>query len=145
MNGATCRNGHTTFHCDCARTHFEGPKCNDDPAIFSFARRHGDGPRMRLPRQRLSQAEDIDIKFRTEDERAVLLDSTCFNNSDRLRLSLDKGRLQLRLSVNGSKQNFGWGENLNDNQWHDVRINRRGEKLKFFVDGKWETHCELFS
>ena len=144
LNGATCRNGHTTYHCDCAKTHFEGPRCNDEPAVYSFARRHGDAPRIRLPKQKLSQSEDVEIKFRTEDLSAVLIDTGSFNASDRFRLSLDHGRLQLRLSIDGMRQSFGWGEGLNDNQWHTVRVSRRGEKLRLFVDGKWENHCKFF-
>uniref|UniRef100_A0AC34QG08 Neurexin n=1 Tax=Panagrolaimus sp. JU765 TaxID=591449 RepID=A0AC34QG08_9BILA len=40
LNGGICRNGHTTYHCDCSKTHFEGSRCNDEPLVFSFARRH---------------------------------------------------------------------------------------------------------
>uniref|UniRef100_A0A7E4WBE8 Neurexin-1a n=1 Tax=Panagrellus redivivus TaxID=6233 RepID=A0A7E4WBE8_PANRE len=144
LNGATCRNGHTSFHCDCARTHFEGPRCNTEPLVFSFARRHGDAPRIRLPRMKQSQAEEIEMKFRTEDTRAILLDGSGREaGGDRLRLSLDRGRLQLRISMNGSRQAFGWGENLNDNQWHTARIHRRGSSLRLFVDGKWEQQYNL--
>uniref|UniRef100_A0AC34Q392 Neurexin n=1 Tax=Panagrolaimus sp. JU765 TaxID=591449 RepID=A0AC34Q392_9BILA len=143
LNGGICRNGHTTYHCDCSKTHFEGSRCNDEPLVFSFARRHGDGPRIRLSKQRTSQAEDVEFKFRTEDDRAIFMDTSATNTTDRFRLSLDRGRLQLRLSINSSRQNYGWGENLNDNQWHTVKISRRGEKLKLFVDGKWENHYSL--
>uniref|UniRef100_A0AC34G0P1 Uncharacterized protein n=1 Tax=Panagrolaimus sp. ES5 TaxID=591445 RepID=A0AC34G0P1_9BILA len=143
QNGGICRNGHTTYHCDCAKTHFEGPRCNDDPIVYSFARRHGDAPRIRLPHQKLSQSEDVEIKFRTEDLRAVLIDTGAFNATDRFRLTLDHGRLELKISIDGSRQSFGWGEGLNDNQWHTVRVNRRGEKLRLFVDGKWENHYIL--
>lgn len=58
----------------------------------------------RLPSAAHSEAEAIEIKFRCEDESAVLLDTRAGDVPDRLLLLLNAGQLTLRLFfANGAK------------------------------------------
>lgn len=51
-----------------------------------------------------SEAEIIEIKFRTTDDSAVLLDTKAQNATDRILLMLSKGELSLRLHFAGDKK-----------------------------------------
>ncbi|KAI1728069.1 laminin G domain-containing protein [Ditylenchus destructor] len=166
QNFGRCEQGHDTFKCDCSNTLFEGPTCSKKskpvpfplpmPSTLQFGSFTDDGrlspieeypPVFRLPHgAEFSEAENFEVKFRTEDDSAVLFDTKApyapsSNKRDRMLLQLLNGELELLLTIeNGTKHAFNWGTALNDNHWHVMRIKRRGEKLYLHIDGKWQTN-----
>ncbi|KAK0410721.1 hypothetical protein QR680_005290 [Steinernema hermaphroditum] len=139
-NLGRCESGHNSFRCDCFGTVFEGPTCGVEPTFVSLgASRESDYPVLAVPRPLRSEAESVEIKFRTKDDYGVLMDTAAGNRKGgRLTVALRKGRLELTLKAGGGSHVFTWGAGLNDNEWHTVRVKRTGEKLLFFIDGKWE-------
>ncbi|VDN39337.1 unnamed protein product [Gongylonema pulchrum] len=115
----------------------EGPICDTEPDFVDFST--NDVPSLLLPIPLESEAETIECKFRSSDERAVLLDTKSTKSSNhRILLLLIKGELELHLNFGDSHHTFNWGTDLNDDRIHSVRVKRRGEKLLLFLDGKWE-------
>uniref|UniRef100_A0A3B3RD11 Neurexin 1b n=1 Tax=Paramormyrops kingsleyae TaxID=1676925 RepID=A0A3B3RD11_9TELE len=142
QNSGMCREGWNRYVCDCSGTGFLGRSCERDATILSY-----DGSKfmkIQLPVVMHTEAEDVSLRFRSQRAYGVLLATTSRDSADTLRLELDAGRV--RLSVNlgtpdghvrshrkGPETIFA-GSNLNDNEWHTVRVVRRGKSLKLTVD-----------
>ncbi|KAI6199486.1 Neurexin-1 [Aphelenchoides besseyi] len=139
-NFGRCSNGHSTFICDCSNTVYDGPTCELALQPVDFDKIRDDLSVFQLPDTINSEAEMIEIKFRTTDDAAVLLDTRAGEAPDRIMLILIGGELSLRLDfASGAKHIFTWGgTSLNDNHWHTARVSRRGMKILTFLDGKWE-------
>uniref|UniRef100_A0A1I7W4W3 Neurexin-3a n=1 Tax=Loa loa TaxID=7209 RepID=A0A1I7W4W3_LOALO len=136
-NFGRCENGYNTFRCDCSVSAMEGLLCDKEPEFVDFST--DNVPSLLLPKSIESEAETIECKFRSVNERSVLLDTKSVKSPDhRILLLLIKGELNLHLNFGNSHHAFNWGSNLNDNRIHSMRIKRRGEKLLLFIDGKWE-------
>nr|UQE85392.1 neurexin-like protein [Bursaphelenchus xylophilus] len=139
-NFGRCVNSFKAFECDCSLTVFDGPTCEKALPPISLALLQDQQPLFRLETPTSSQAEMLEIKFRTTDEDLVLLDTRAEGGPDRWLLFLHNGELMLALHFgSGAKHTFSWsGKQLNDNHWHTARVKRRGVKLLLFLDGKWE-------
>uniref|UniRef100_A0A1I7YX56 Neurexin-1a n=1 Tax=Steinernema glaseri TaxID=37863 RepID=A0A1I7YX56_9BILA len=139
-NMGRCESGHNSFKCDCFGTIFEGPTCGVEPAIVQLGTsRESDYPVLAVPRPLRSEAESVEIKFKTKDDYGVLLDTASGNRKGgRLTVALRQGKMELVLKAGAGSHVFSWGQGLNDNEWHTVRVKRTGEKLLLFTDGKWE-------
>ncbi|VDK68871.1 unnamed protein product, partial [Onchocerca ochengi] len=140
-NFGRCENGFNSFRCDCSVSAMEGRFCDKgiirEPEFVDFSM--DNAPSLLLPKSIESEAETIECKFRSNDERSVLLDTKSIKSPDhRILLLLIKGELELHLNFEDSHHIFNWGSNLNDDRIHTMRIKRRGEKLLLFLDGKWE-------
>ncbi|VDP15961.1 unnamed protein product [Onchocerca flexuosa] len=136
-NFGRCENGYNSFRCDCSVSAMEGRFCDKEPEFVDFSM--DDAPSLLLPKSIESEAETIECKFRSSNERSVLLDTKSIKSPDhRILLLLIKGELELHLNFEDSHHVFNWGSNLNDDRIHTMRIKRRGEKLLLFLDGKWE-------
>uniref|UniRef100_A0A671NLY9 Neurexin-1a-like n=1 Tax=Sinocyclocheilus anshuiensis TaxID=1608454 RepID=A0A671NLY9_9TELE len=141
LNSGTCREGWNRYVCDCSGTGYLGRSCERDATILSY-----DGSKfmkIQLPVVMHTEAEDVSLRFRSQRAYGVLMATTSRNSADTLRLELDGGRVRLtvnldciRINCTTSKgpETIFAGQNLNDNEWHTVRVIRRGKSLKLMVD-----------
>ncbi|KAE8284176.1 Neurexin-1a Neurexin Ia-alpha Neurexin-1a-alpha Precursor [Larimichthys crocea] len=122
-------------------TGYLGRSCERDATILSY-----DGSKfmkVQLPVAMHTEAEDVSLRFRSQRAYGVLMATTSRNSADTLRLELDGGRVRLtvnldciRINCTTSKgpETIFAGSGLNDNEWHTVRVVRRGKSLKLTVD-----------
>ncbi|XP_055746616.1 neurexin-1a-like isoform X27 [Salvelinus fontinalis] len=141
QHSATCREGWNRYVCDCSGTGYLGRACERDATILSY-----DGSKfmkVQLPVAMHTEAEDVSLRFRSQRAYGVLMATTSRNSADTLRLELDGGRVRLtvnldciRINCTASKgpETIFAGVGLNDNEWHTVRVVRRGKSLKLTVD-----------
>ncbi|XP_057213859.1 neurexin 1a isoform X15 [Triplophysa rosa] len=132
LNSATCREGWNRYVCDCSGTGYLGRSCERDATILSY-----DGSKfmkIQLPVVMHTEAEDVSLRFRSQRAYGVLMATTSRNSADTLRLELDGGRVRLTVNLGKGPETIFAGQNLNDNEWHTVRVVRRGKSLKLTVD-----------
>ncbi|XP_067101212.1 LOW QUALITY PROTEIN: neurexin 1a [Osmerus mordax] len=141
QHSAICREGWNRYVCDCSGTGYLGRSCERDATILSY-----DGSKfmkVQLPVAMHTEAEDVSLRFRSQRAYGVLMATTSRNSADTLRLELDGGRVRLtvnldciRINCTASKgpETIFAGTGLNDNEWHTVRVVRRGKSLKLTVD-----------
>uniref|UniRef100_A0A8C6IGG8 Neurexin-2 n=1 Tax=Mus spicilegus TaxID=10103 RepID=A0A8C6IGG8_MUSSI len=140
-NGGICREGWNRFVCDCIGTGFLGRVCEREATVLSY-----DGSmymKIMLPTAMHTEAEDVSLRFMSQRAYGLMMATTSRESADTLRLELDGG--QMRLTVNldclrvgcapskGPETLFA-GHKLNDNEWHTVRVVRRGKSLQLSVD-----------
>ncbi|XP_070334313.1 neurexin-1 isoform X16 [Odocoileus virginianus] len=140
-NSGMCRDGWNRFVCDCSGTGYLGRSCEREATVLSY-----DGSmfmKIQLPVVMHTEAEDVSLRFRSQRAYGILMATTSRDSADTLRLELDAGRVKLtvnldciRINCNSSKgpETLFAGYNLNDNEWHTVRVVRRGKSLKLTVD-----------
>ncbi|XP_056111558.1 neurexin 1a isoform X2 [Rhinichthys klamathensis goyatoka] len=90
--------------------------------------------KIQLPVVMHTEAEDVSLRFRSQRAYGVLMATTSRNSADTLRLELDGGRVRLTVNLGKGPETIFAGQNLNDNEWHTVRVVRRGKSLKLMVD-----------
>ncbi|XP_077594760.1 neurexin 1a isoform X13 [Stigmatopora nigra] len=141
QHNGVCREGWNRYVCDCSGTGYLGRSCERDATILSY-----DGSKfmkVQLPMAMHTEAEDVSLRFRSQRAYGVLMATTSRNSADTLRLELDGGRVRLtvnldciRINCTASKgpETIFAGSGLNDNEWHTVRVVRRGKGLKLTVD-----------
>ncbi|XP_051523651.1 neurexin-1a isoform X12 [Myxocyprinus asiaticus] len=132
LNSGTCREGWNRYVCDCTGTGYLGRSCERDATILSY-----DGSKfmkIQLPVVMHTEAEDVSLRFRSQRAYGVLMATTSRNSADTLRLELDGGRVRLTVNLGKGPETIFSGQNLNDNEWHTVRVVRRGKSLKLTVD-----------
>ncbi|XP_069569428.1 neurexin-2-beta isoform X1 [Brachyistius frenatus] len=147
-NGGHCREGWNRHICDCNSTGYLGPSCEKEATMVSY-----DGSmylKVVLPRTLHTEAEDVSLRFMSQRAFGLLMATTSQQSADTLRLELDGGRVKLtvnldciRIDCNLSKgpEILLVGEKLNDNEWHTVKVVRRGKNLQLSVDnGTVEGH-----
>nr|XP_060636840.1 neurexin-1 [Anolis sagrei ordinatus] len=140
-NNGVCRDGWNRYVCDCSGTGYLGRSCEREATVLSY-----DGSmfmKIQLPVVMHTEAEDVSLRFRSQRAYGILMATTSRESADTLRLELDAGRVKLtvnldciRINCNSSKgpETLFAGYNLNDNEWHTVRVVRRGKSLKLVVD-----------
>ncbi|XP_043399782.1 neurexin-1 isoform X38 [Chelonia mydas] len=140
-NNGVCRDGWNRYICDCSGTGYLGRSCEREATVLSY-----DGSmfmKIQLPVVMHTEAEDVSLRFRSQRAYGILMATTSRESADTLRLELDAGRVKLtvnldciRINCNSSKgpETLFAGYNLNDNEWHTVRVVRRGKSLKLMVD-----------
>ncbi|XP_043929443.1 neurexin-3-like [Protopterus annectens] len=140
-NNAQCKDGWNRFICDCTGTGFWGRTCEREASILSY-----DGNmymKVVMPVVMHTEAEDVSFRFVSQRAFGLLIATTSRESADTLRLELDGGRVKLtvnldciRINCNSSKgpEILYAGQKLNDNDWHTVRVIRRGKSLKLTVD-----------
>ncbi|XP_071754076.2 neurexin-1a isoform X10 [Centroberyx gerrardi] len=141
QNNGVCREGWNRYVCDCSGTGYLGRSCERDATILSY-----DGSKfmkIQLPVVMHTEAEDVSLRFRSQRAYGILMATTSRESADTLRLELETGRVRLtvnldciRINCTSSKgpETIFAGQNLNDNEWHTVRVFRRGKSLKLTVD-----------
>uniref|UniRef100_A0A7N6ADP3 Neurexin 2 n=1 Tax=Anabas testudineus TaxID=64144 RepID=A0A7N6ADP3_ANATE len=140
-NGGHCREGWNRHICDCNGTGYLGRSCEKEATMVSY-----DGSmylKVVLPRTLHTEAEDVSLRFMSQRAYGLLMATTSQQSADTLRLELDGGRVKLtvnldciRIDCNLSKgpEVLLVGEKLNDNEWHTVKVVRRGKNLQLSVD-----------
>ncbi|XP_053101250.1 neurexin 3 isoform X26 [Hemicordylus capensis] len=140
-NNAVCKDGWNRFICDCTGTGYWGRTCEREASILSY-----DGSmymKIVMPMVMHTEAEDVSFRFMSQRAYGLLMATTSRESADTLRLELDGGRVKLmvnldciRINCNASKgpETLYAGQKLNDNEWHTVRVVRRGKSLKLTVD-----------
>uniref|UniRef100_A0A674HIS2 Neurexin 2 n=1 Tax=Taeniopygia guttata TaxID=59729 RepID=A0A674HIS2_TAEGU len=139
-NGGACREGWNRFVCDCRGTGYLGPRCETEAAVLSY-----DGSmylKVQVPGEQ-TEAEDVALRFMSPRAFGLVLATTSRHSADTLRLELDGGRMKLTLNLDcvrvgchpskGPETLFA-GQRLDDNEWHSVRVARRGRSLQLAVD-----------
>ncbi|XP_039639224.1 neurexin-1a isoform X14 [Perca fluviatilis] len=141
QNNGVCREGWNRYVCDCSGTGYLGRSCEREATILSY-----DGSKfmkVQLPVVMHTEAEDVSLRFRSQRAFGILIATTSRESADTLRLELESGRVRLtvnldciRINCTSSKgpETIFAGQNLNDNEWHTVRVFRRGKSLKLTVD-----------
>ncbi|XP_062296921.1 neurexin 3a isoform X3 [Scomber scombrus] len=140
-NRGVCKEGWNRFICDCTGTGFWSRTCEREASILSY-----DGSmymKVVMPTIMHTEAEDVSLRFRSQRAYGLLMATTSRDSADTLRLELDGGRVKLtvnldciRINCNSSKgpETLYAGQKLNDNEWHTVRVVRRGKTYKLTVD-----------
>ncbi|XP_044228463.1 neurexin-1a-like isoform X3 [Thunnus albacares] len=141
QNNGVCREGWNRYVCDCSGTGYLGRSCEREATVLSY-----DGSKfmkVQLPVVMHTEAEDVSLRFRSQRAYGILIATTSRDSGDTLRLELESGRVRLtvnldciRINCTSSKgpETIFAGQNLNDNEWHTVRVFRRGKSLKLTVD-----------
>ncbi|XP_039857161.1 neurexin-1a isoform X13 [Simochromis diagramma] len=141
QNNGICREGWNRYVCDCSGTGYLGRSCEREATILSY-----DGSKfmkVQLPVVMHTEAEDVSLRFRSQRAYGILIATTSRDSADALRIELESGRVRLtvnldciRINCTSSKgpETIFAGQNLNDNEWHTVRVFRRGKNLKLTVD-----------
>ncbi|KAM9297470.1 neurexin-1 isoform X18 [Phalacrocorax carbo] len=131
-NNGVCRDGWNRYVCDCSGTGYLGRSCGREATILSY-----DGSmfmKIQLPVVMHTEAEDVSLRFRSQRAYGILMATTSRESADTLRLELDAGRVKLTVNLGKGPETLFAGYNLNDNEWHTVRVVRRGKSLKLMVD-----------
>ncbi|KAM4712674.1 neurexin 3b isoform 7-T7 [Anableps anableps] len=140
-NSGVCKEGWNRFICDCTGTGFWDSTCEREASILSY-----DGSmymKVVIPNIMHTEAEDVSLRFMSQRAFGLLMAATSRESADTLRLELDSGRVKLtvnldcvRINCNTSKgpEVLYAGQKLNDNEWHSVRVVRRGKNFKLIVD-----------
>ncbi|XP_059361707.1 neurexin 2b isoform X1 [Carassius carassius] len=140
-NGGQCKEGWNRYICDCTGTGFLGANCEIEATVLSY-----DGSmylKILIPSTLHTEAEDVALRFMSQRAYGLLMATTSKESADTLRLELDGGRVKLtvnldciRIDCNLSKgpEILMAGQKLNDNEWHSVKVTRRGRNLQLSVD-----------
>uniref|UniRef100_A0A3B4FN25 Neurexin 3 n=1 Tax=Pundamilia nyererei TaxID=303518 RepID=A0A3B4FN25_9CICH len=140
-NRGVCKEGWNRFICDCTGTGYWSRTCEREASILSY-----DGSmymKVVMPIIMHTEAEDVSLRFRSQRAYGLLMATTSRDSADTLRLELDGSRVKLtvnldciRINCNSSKgpETLYAGQKLNDNEWHTVRVVRRGKTYKLTVD-----------
>ncbi|XP_035274913.1 neurexin 3a isoform X16 [Anguilla anguilla] len=140
-NKGVCKEGWNRFICDCTGTGFWSRTCEREASILSY-----DGSmymKVVMPMVMHTEAEDVSLRFMSQRAYGLLMATTSRDSADTLRLELDGGRVKLtvnldciRINCNSSKgpETLYAGNKLNGNEWHTVRVVRRGKSYKLTVD-----------
>ncbi|XP_052001492.1 neurexin-3a isoform X3 [Xyrauchen texanus] len=140
-NKGICKEGWNRFICDCTGTGYWSRTCEREASILSY-----DGSmymKVVMPTVMHTEAEDVSLRFMSQRAYGLLMATTSRDSADTLRLELDGSRVKLtvnldciRINCNSSKgpETLYAGQKLNDNEWHTVRVIRRGKSYKLMVD-----------
>ncbi|XP_061601660.1 neurexin-1a-like isoform X9 [Cololabis saira] len=132
QNNGVCREGWNRYVCDCSGTGYLGRSCEREATILSY-----DGSKfmkVQLPVVMHTEAEDVSLRFRSQRAYGILIATTSRDSADTLRLELESGRVRLTVNLGKGPETIFAGQNVNDNEWHTVRVFRRGKNLKLTVD-----------
>uniref|UniRef100_A0A8B9JD74 Neurexin 2 n=1 Tax=Astyanax mexicanus TaxID=7994 RepID=A0A8B9JD74_ASTMX len=131
-HGGHCREGWNRHICDCSGTGFLGPNCETESTVLSY-----DGSmflKVLMPRAQHTEAEDVSLRFMSQRAYGLLMATTSSESADTLRLELDGGRVKLTVNLGKGPETLYAGQKLNDNEWHSVKVVRRGKSLQLSVD-----------
>ncbi|CAI2355017.1 unnamed protein product [Caenorhabditis sp. 36 PRJEB53466] len=135
QNFGKCTKNLNSFECDCSNTNFEGKRCEIEQTAVEV---DGEEPKVHvLAHTKMSQAEHIQIRFRTSSTRGVLFDTGANGKNDKITVFLNDSLLQLFIQDASANNTFSWGKSLSDNHWHELQVRRLGQKLLLYLDGFW--------
>uniref|UniRef100_A0A8C1CI89 Neurexin 2 n=1 Tax=Cyprinus carpio carpio TaxID=630221 RepID=A0A8C1CI89_CYPCA len=131
-NGGQCKEGWNRYICDCTGTGFLGGNCEIEATVLSY-----DGSmylKILMPSTLHTEAEDVALRFMSQRAYGLLIATTSRESADTLRLELDGGRVKLTVNLGKGPEILLAGQKLNDNEWHSVKVTRRGRNLQLSVD-----------
>ncbi|XP_037100879.1 neurexin-3b isoform X5 [Syngnathus acus] len=131
-NSGACKEGWNRFICDCTETGFWDSTCERESSILSY-----DGSmymKVVIPNVVHTEAEDVSLRFMSQRAFGLLMAATSRESADTLRLELESGRVKLTVNLGKGPEALYAGQKLNDNEWHSVRVARRGKFIKLIVD-----------
>ncbi|XP_037401778.1 neurexin 2a isoform X17 [Pygocentrus nattereri] len=131
-HGGHCREGWNRHICDCSGSGYLGPNCETESTVLSY-----DGSmflKVLMPRAMHTEAEDVSLRFMSQRAYGLLMATTSSESADTLRLELDGGRVKLTVNLGKGPETLYAGHKLNDNEWHSVKVVRRGKSLQLSVD-----------
>ncbi|XP_065143195.1 neurexin-2-beta isoform X3 [Paramisgurnus dabryanus] len=132
VHGGRCREGWNRHVCDCTGTGYLGPNCEMESAVLSY-----DGSmflKVLMSHAVHTEAEDVSLRFMSQRAYGLLMATTSKESADTLRLELDGGRVRLTVNLGKGPETLFAGHKLNDNEWHSVKVVRRGKSLQLSVD-----------
>ncbi|XP_026857301.2 neurexin 3a isoform X12 [Electrophorus electricus] len=131
-NKGVCKEGWNRFICDCTGTGYWSRTCEREASILSY-----DGSmymKVLMPALMHTEAEDVSLRFMSQRAYGLLMATTSSSSADTLRLELDGSRVKLTVNLGKGPEALYAGHKLNDNEWHTVRVIRRGKSYKLTVD-----------
>ncbi|XP_051723430.1 neurexin 3a isoform X22 [Ctenopharyngodon idella] len=131
-NKGVCKEGWNRFICDCTGTGYWSRSCEREASILSY-----DGSmfmKVVMPTVMHTEAEDVSLRFMSQRAYGLLMATTSRDSADTLRLELDGSRVKLTVNLGKGPETLYAGQKLNDNEWHTVRVIRRGKSYKLTVD-----------
>ncbi|XP_028850026.1 neurexin 3a isoform X11 [Denticeps clupeoides] len=131
-NKGICKEGWNRFICDCTGTGYWSRTCEREASILSY-----DGSmymKVVMPTVMHTEAEDVSLRFMSQRAYGLLMATTSRDSADTLRLELDGSRVKLTVNLGKGPETLYAGQKLNDNEWHTVRVIRRGKSYKLTVD-----------
>uniref|UniRef100_A0A3B4V1R4 Neurexin 2 n=1 Tax=Seriola dumerili TaxID=41447 RepID=A0A3B4V1R4_SERDU len=131
-NGGLCKEGWNRYICDCIGTGYLGTNCEIEATVLSY-----DGSmylKIIMPVTMHTEAEDVALRFVSQRAYGLLMATTSKESADTLRLELDGGRVKLTVNLGKGPEILFAGQKLNDNEWHTVKVVRRGKSLQLSVD-----------
>ncbi|XP_049328559.1 neurexin-1 isoform X10 [Astyanax mexicanus] len=131
-NAGVCKEGWNRYICDCTGTGFLGSNCEIEATVLSY-----DGSmylKIIMPGTMHTEAEDLALRFMSQRAYGLLVATTSKESADTLRLELDGGRVKLTVNLGKGPETLYAGQKLNDNEWHAVKVVRRGKNLQLSVD-----------
>ncbi|RXN08873.1 neurexin-3a-like isoform X2 [Labeo rohita] len=131
-NKGVCKEGWNRFICDCTGTGYWSRTCEREASILSY-----DGSmymKVVMPNVMHTEAEDVSLRFMSQRAYGLLMATTSRDSADTLRLELDGSRVKLTVNLGKGPETLYAGQKLNDNEWHTVRVIRRGKSYKLTVD-----------
>ncbi|XP_073789243.1 neurexin 3b isoform X33 [Danio rerio] len=131
-NNGICKEGWNRFICDCTGTGYWDRTCEREASILSY-----DGSmymKVVMPTIIHTEAEDVSLRFMSQRAFGLLMAATSRESADTLRLELDSGRVKLIVNLGKGPETLYAGQKVNDNDWHSVRVTRRGKNIKLMVD-----------
>ncbi|XP_036843602.1 neurexin-2 isoform X5 [Oncorhynchus mykiss] len=131
-NGGLCKEGWNRYICDCTGTGYLGSNCELEATVLSY-----DGSmylKIIIPGTMHTEAEDVALRFMSQRAFGLLVATTSKESADTLRLELDGGRVKLTVNLGKGPETLFAGQKLNDNEWHMVKVVRRGKIFQLSVD-----------
>jgi len=91
--------------------------------------------RIDLVQESVTQADNLNIRFRTIRSNGLILITTSdIKPLYHLLINLEFGRLKVTLSLGEGKKVSYIGHSLNDDQWHTLKLEKRGPSLDLKLD-----------
>lgn len=136
LHGGLCTEGWNRYICDCSGTSFNGPTCGRGASTVQFSGDNFLQVDLRLGQEgeEVTEAQDISLRFRTQEKSGLLLLAKSQNLKDALEVSVDGGQVKVFMQIGHYEKTLYLGQSLNDDFWHTVRLKRRGRKLEGRVD-----------
>ena len=81
-----------------------------------------------------NEADDLILRFRTKEQGGLLMSTRHDRSQDRLEVTLEAGRIRVKVEIGHAERSVFAGHSLNDDIYHTVLFRRRGTKLSVTVD-----------
>jgi len=141
MHGGKCVEGWNRYICNCQQTSFSGASCGNTAATFKFS--GNTSMSVRYERGVTTEADDVSLRFRSKEQNALLMSSRSDRSQDRLEITLEAGRVRVRVEIGQADEDVYAGHSLNDDVYHTVLFRRRGTKLRVVVDDDDPVYAEV--